>query len=91
MLGDYGLIQERFCALLTDTIRAELLKSRNYNVQIMEFVDLAHTPKNAMIRAELRKHQHSDCSRHLKNVENLMKEFSVDPTLYNILKNNSEK
>ena len=85
MLGDYGLIQERFCALLTDTIRAELLKSRNYNVQIMEFVDLAHTPKNAMIRAELRKQHNPDCSRHLKNVENLMNEFSVTPTLYTIL------
>ena len=85
VFSDYGLIQERFAALLTDTIRAELLKSRNYNVQIMEFVDLAHTPKNAMIRAELRKNPDPKATKHLENVQNLMQEFSLNPTLYQLL------
>ena len=84
-LGDYGLIKERFSALLTDTIRAELLKSRNYNVQIMEFVDLCHTPKNIMIRAEQYGKHNQKCSEHLANVEKLMQEFSVTPTLYKLL------
>lgn len=85
VLADYGLIQERFCTLLTDTIRAELLKSRNYNVQIMEFVDLCHTPKNAMIRAELTQHSNAQNAAHLANVKNLMQEFSLSPTLYELL------
>ena len=85
VFSDYGLIQERFAALLTDTIRAELLKSRNYSVQIMEFVDLAHTPKNAMIRAELRKNPDPKAAKHLENVQNLMQEFSLNPTLYQLL------
>ena len=85
VFSDYGLIQERFAALLTDTIRAELLKSRNYNVQIMEFVDLAHTPKNAMIRAELRKNPDPKAAKHLENVQNLMQEFSLNPPLYQLL------
>lgn len=91
VLSDYGLIQERFCTLLTDMIRAELLKSRNYNVQIMEFVDLAHTPKNAMIRAVLRKKNDAENDIHLKNVEQLMQEFSISPTLYKLLQNIPEK
>ena len=85
VFSDYGLIQERFATLLTDTIRAELLKSRNYNVQIIEFVDLAHTPKNAMIRAELRSNTNPKAALHLENVKNLMQEFSLKPTLYNLL------
>lgn len=85
VFSDYGLIQERFSTLLTDTIRAELLKSRNYNVQIMEFVDLSHTPKNAMIRAELRSKPGPQDALHLKNVKNLMQEFSLNPTLYQLL------
>ncbi len=83
---DYGLIQERFCTLLTDTIRAELLKSCNYNVQLMEFVDLSHTPKNIMIRAELRREKNNP-AKHLETVKNLMEEFSVKPTLFNLLEN----
>lgn len=72
--------------MLTDTIRAELLKSQNYNVQLMEFVDLCHTPKNIMIRAELRT-GNNNTGKHLENVKNLMTEFSVEPTLFKLLEN----
>ena len=85
VLSDYGLIQERFCTLLTDTIRAELLKTYNYDVQIMEFVDLCHTPKNAMIRAELKSNKSKQAAKHLDNVQKLMQEFSLAPTLYKLL------
>lgn len=47
----YGLIRERFAALATDAIRAECLEKAGYNVQILEFVDMTHTPKNLLIRA----------------------------------------
>ncbi len=47
----YGIIKERFCALATDVIRAELLKSVGYETQILEFIDIENTPKNLLLRA----------------------------------------
>ena len=51
----HGLIKERFSALLTDSIRAEILKECGYEVDIIEFVDFAHSPKNLMLRCKLKK------------------------------------
>jgi SAM-dependent methyltransferase len=50
-LMKYGIVKERFSALATDTLRAELLEQAGYSVQILEFIDMSHTPKNLMIRA----------------------------------------
>ena len=47
----YGLLKERMAALLTDGIRAELLESMGYEVQVLEFIDMQHTPKNILLRA----------------------------------------
>ncbi len=47
----YGLIRERMAALLTDAVRANLLEEAGYDVQILEFIDMEHTPKNILIRA----------------------------------------
>ncbi|MBU5482461.1 class I SAM-dependent methyltransferase [Blautia sp. MSJ-19] len=47
----YGILKERMSALLTDGIRAELLESKGYSTQILEFIDMEHTPKNLLIRA----------------------------------------
>lgn len=47
----YGLLKERMSALLTDGLRASLLEQAGYNVQILEFIDMEHTPKNILIRA----------------------------------------
>ena len=52
LLLHYGIIRERVSALLTDAIRAEILEDMGYEVDLIEFVDLAHSPKNLMIRAE---------------------------------------
>ncbi|MDE0563949.1 class I SAM-dependent methyltransferase [Exiguobacterium sp. B2(2022)] len=49
----HGLIKERFASLATDSIRAELLGLVGYEAQLLEFIDLEHTPKNIMIRAYL--------------------------------------
>lgn len=47
----YGILKERFSALLTDALRGNILEQMGYDVQILEFIDLEHTPKNLLIRA----------------------------------------
>ncbi len=47
----YGILRERFSALVTDAVRAELLEAAGYKTQILEFIDMEHTPKNLLIRA----------------------------------------
>ncbi len=55
----YGLIRERVSALITDSLRAEYLESTGYKVDVMEFIDMSHTPKNILLRA-VRKNQKKD-------------------------------
>lgn len=50
-LFSYGLIKERMAALVTDSLPAEYLKREGYDTQILEFIDMEHTPKNILIRA----------------------------------------
>lgn len=85
VLTKYGIIQERVAALLTDGIRGSLLEACGYRTQLLEFVDLTHSPKNILIRAvrsnlPLKKRMAS-----LKEVKQAMETFSVDPTLYRLL------
>ena len=47
----YGLIKERMAALYTDALRAQLLEGQGYRTQILEFIDMEHTPKNILLRA----------------------------------------
>ena len=47
----YGILKERMSALITDGLRAQILESRGYDTQILEFIDMEHTPKNLLIRA----------------------------------------
>jgi SAM-dependent methyltransferase len=47
----YGILKERFAALATDAARAELLTILGYDVQVLEFIDMEHTPKNLLLRA----------------------------------------
>lgn len=49
-LFKYGLIKERTAALFTDAMRANLLEHQGYQVQVMEFIDMEHTPKNILLR-----------------------------------------
>ena len=51
----YGLVKERMSALLTDALRGNLLEEAGYDTQLLEFIDMEHTPKNIPIRAVKRK------------------------------------
>lgn len=77
-----GLIKERFSALLTDAIRVEILRSYGYDVDVIEFVDFAHSPKNIMIRGKLTKSKKS-----LSKIENLIKKYKFKQKLYELIKN----
>lgn len=80
----YGLIQERMAALFTDAIRGNLLEEAGYQVQLLEFIDMEHTPKNILIRAV--KHgkqgQHGKKEKQLhSDVQRMLKFLHVDPML----------
>ena len=77
----YGLIKERMAALLTDGIRAQLLEEQGYQVQVMEFIDMEHTPKNILIRAVKDKK-----SGRNQKLDDCMKALHVQPTLSRLLK-----
>ena len=77
----YGLIKERMAALYTDALRAQLLEGQGYRTQILEFIDMEHTPKNILIRAvwDGRKKQKE------KELQEIMDFLSVKPTLAALL------
>ncbi len=83
MLKD-GIIKERFCALLTDEIRAEILRAFGYKVDMIEFVDFAHSPKNIMIRAKLNSPKKDN--KIFENIENLIKNYNFSQKLYDLTK-----
>lgn len=86
ILTRYGIIQERVAALMTDSVRANLLESVGYKTQLLEFIDIAHSPKNILIRASKFKVSKEKREKSLCEVEDLMKQFNFSPTLYNLLK-----
>ncbi|GAB6900497.1 class I SAM-dependent methyltransferase [Kineosporia succinea] len=50
-LTRHAILRERFADVLTDTVRADLLRLLGYRVEVVEFIDSRHTPRNALIRA----------------------------------------
>lgn len=86
LLTKYGLLKERMSAILTDEIRANLLESQSYKVQVLEFIDLAHSPKNILLRCiKSDKISEQKKAKAIKEVEAIMEEFHLEPTLYKLL------
>lgn len=80
----YGIIKERMAALMTDAFRADLLEACGYRTQILEFIDMEHTPKNLLLRAvkDTRKGKRTyDKEKALR----LMEAYHVEPTLFGLL------
>ncbi|MCI9252283.1 MAG: SAM-dependent methyltransferase [Lachnospiraceae bacterium] len=79
----HGLLKERIAALVTDGLRAELLEQQGYAVQVLEFIDMEHTPKNILIRAVKRSGENQE---HGKAYEACTQALHVHPTLERLLK-----
>lgn len=85
ILTKYGIIQERMAALMTDSVRANLLEAMGYKTQLLEFIDIAHSPKNILIRASKGKISLDKKKEALDEINRLNKEFNFNPTLYKLL------
>ena len=81
----YGLLKERMSALITDAVRANILEENGYQVQVMEFIDMEHTPKNILIRAVL------DNKARETRVEQLTGFLNVETTLQKLMVNRGKE
>lgn len=81
----YGLIKERIAALVTDALRAGRLEESGYQVQILEFIDMEHNPKNILIRAVKTGKPHE-----IKELDACEKFLGVDPLLGRLRKEKGE-
>lgn len=77
----YGLLKERMAALVTDGLRAQYLEQEGYDVQVLEFIDMEHTPKNILIRA-VRNEKKTKTSDMTKPCEEFL---HVQPTIGRLL------
>ena len=77
----YGLLKERISALLTDGIRANVLEQMGYDTQVVEFIDMEHTPKNILIRG-VKKKEATIPSASLADMEAAL---HIKPTLRQLL------
>ena len=77
----YGLLRERMAALITDGLRASMLEEQGYRVQVLEFIDMEHTPKNILLRAVKSGKQKTS-----GELTELMEELHVSPTLAALLR-----
>lgn len=83
----HGLYKERFSALLTDSIRCEILRNMGYDVDVVEFVGIDNTPKNAMIRARLTR-EAADAVPGVpidSSITKLMADFHITQTLVDLM------
>ena len=77
----YGVVKERISAIITDTIRANVLEYSGYNTQVIEYIDSDHSLKNLMIRARFTNHIDKSA---LENIINLQKEFNFKQKLLDL-------
>lgn len=81
LLTKYGIVKERMSALITDAVRANVLEYCGYKTQLLEFIDIAHSPKNILIRAVQGNVSNAKKEKAKTEVENLCREFHIEQTL----------
>ena len=87
MLTRDGILRERFADTLTDALRATLLRREGYRVDVVEFVESAHTPRNTLIRAVRTRGRASDAETSAAGQEyaDLLATWGVRPRLGQLL------
>lgn len=90
-LFQYGIIKERMASLVTDALRAQLLEAKGYRVQLLEFIDMEHTPKNILIRAVKRNGDGVEKGELSEELKNCMDFLKVDPCLYRLFQEEDSK
>lgn len=88
VFDNYGIVKERVSSLITDAIRGNLLTACGYKTQLMEFVDLCHTPKNILIRALKTRLPKESSEKALGAVKEACRTFGLNPALYRLLREN---
>ncbi len=83
MLFKYGIIKERSAALFTDAFRANILEAMGFDVQLLEFIDMEHTPKNILIRA-VRNGKGKNAAK-LSEIKQCMSTLNADLPFYNLI------
>ena len=86
----FGILRERFAAIATDAIRAELLEQCGYTVQVLEFIDMMHTPKNILIRAVKKQSDNFKNKESKIRIKSLLDELYCNQTLEKLLSKESE-
>ena len=87
----YGVIKERIAALVTDALRAEMLEGEGYDTDILEFIDMEHTPKNLLIRAVKRERFDRQRQEQTKRKVRQTTEFlHIAPTLQELFDRNED-
>lgn len=89
----YGLLKERMAALITDGLRADLLEQLGYKVQVLEFIDMEHTPKNILLRAVRKNMLLPAAVKKAKReaYERCIRELEVEPAFYRDMFGQQEK
>ena len=83
LLTKYGLVKERLVDLLTDSLRAQILKLLGYKVDIVEFIGGEHTARNLMIRAVKSDISPSQIDR--ERYFQMLDQWQIKPHLANLL------
>lgn len=91
LLTRYGIVKERIAALMTDAIRGNLLTECGYKTQLLEFVDLSHTPKNVLIRAVRTVLPGSVRRKARQEIESVKQQFGFRPKLDELLAGDVKK
>lgn len=79
----YGILKERFSAIITDAIRANVLQYSGYKTHVMEFIDIENSPKNLLLRA-VYVNKNPDL-KIKKELEETIETLGVNQTLYNLV------
>ncbi|MBR8701353.1 hypothetical protein IX317_001214 [Fusobacterium sp. DD29] len=85
LIGKHGILLEKYTTLATDAFRAQALELCGYKTQVMEFIDMEHTPKNTLIRGIKEKVEVSQIGKKYIEYKEFMEYLGINPLLHELL------